>query len=106
MPMKRTMSALPDGSPANDRIAPLVEEFLPLNRRKVQGNAPLSVDELQRWSELSDQLAYELGDPMPAGGEERPVGLVVVVEVVYREVQKRSVLLSQWLLCVQLHIPL
>lgn len=69
----------------NDRIAPLVQEFLPLNRRKVQGNPPLSVLELQRWSELSEQLAYELGDPTPVGREERPLRVPTHLKVRFGE---------------------
>jgi len=79
------MSALADGTPDNDRIAPLVEAFLPLNRRKVQGNPPLTLAELQRWSELSEQLAYELGDPMPAGGEDRPLRVPTHLKVRFGE---------------------
>jgi uncharacterized protein (TIGR02266 family) len=79
------MSALGNGGVENDRIAPLVEEFLPLNRRKVQGNPPLSVLELQRWSELSEQLAYELGDPLPAGGGDRSLRVPTHLKVRFGE---------------------
>ena len=69
----------------SDRISPLVAEFLPLNRRKVQGNPPLSVLELQRWGELSEYLAYELGDPAPVGGKERPLRVPTHLKVRFGE---------------------
>ena len=74
-----------DGSDGNARIAPLVEEFLPLNRRKVQGNPALSVLELQRWSELSEQLAYELGDPTGVGTDDRPLRVPTHLKVRFGE---------------------
>lgn len=74
-----------DGSDGNARIAPLVEEFLPLNRRKVQGNPPLSVLELQRWSELSEQLAYALGDPTGVGADDRPLRVPTHLKVRFGE---------------------
>ena len=79
------MSAQGEGSVANERIAPLVSEFLPLNRRKVQGDPPLSVPELQRWSELSEQLAVELGDPLPEGAEDRPLRVPTHLKVRFGE---------------------
>jgi uncharacterized protein (TIGR02266 family) len=56
----------------NRRIAELVSEFLPLNRRRVQGDPPLSVLELERWSELRDLLAYEFGHAPPVGPARQP----------------------------------
>lgn len=56
----------------NQRIADLVAEFVPLNRRRVQGDPPLSVLELERWSELRDQLAYEFGHAPPVGPAKQP----------------------------------
>ena len=51
----------------NQQIAELVTEFVPLNRRRIHGDPPLSVLELERWSELRDQLAYEFGHAPPVG---------------------------------------
>ncbi len=79
------MSAQGLGSLQSERIAPLVTEFLPLNRRKVRGNPPLSLLELQRWSELSEQLAYELGDPNPKEGEDRPLRVPTHLKVRFDE---------------------
>ncbi|MGH0028507.1 MAG: PilZ domain-containing protein [Myxococcota bacterium] len=56
----------------NRRIAELVFEFVPLNRRRVQGDPPLSVLELERWSELRDHLAYEFGHSPPVGPARQP----------------------------------
>ena len=56
----------------NRRIAELVAEFVPLNRRRVQGNPPLSVLELERWSELRDLIAYEFGHTPPIGPARQP----------------------------------
>jgi uncharacterized protein (TIGR02266 family) len=50
--------------------AALVREFLPLNRRRVRGEA-LSVDELERWSELRERLEELLGCCPPAVGQRR-----------------------------------
>jgi uncharacterized protein (TIGR02266 family) len=51
----------------------LVAEFLPLNRRRVRGNPPLSVAELERWMELRELLEYEFGaaNPPLAGSRRR-----------------------------------
>ncbi len=51
----------------NQRIAELVSEFIPLNRRRVNGSPALSVLELDRWSDLRDHLAYEFGHSPPIG---------------------------------------
>jgi uncharacterized protein (TIGR02266 family) len=56
----------------NRRIADLVSEFVPLNRRRVQGNPPLSVLELERWSALRDLIAYEFGHAPPVGRMKQP----------------------------------
>jgi uncharacterized protein (TIGR02266 family) len=56
----------------NRRIADLVSEFVPLNRRRTQGNPPLSVLELERWSELRDLIAYEFGHAPPIGRMRQP----------------------------------
>ena len=49
--------------------AELVREFLPLNRRRMRGEA-LSVSELERWSELRDRLEELLGCA-PTGAAQR-----------------------------------
>ena len=54
------------------RIAELVAEFVPLNRRRVRGEPALSVLELERWSELRDQLAYEFGHAPSIGPTKQP----------------------------------
>ncbi len=54
------------------RIAELVAEFVPLNRRRVRGEPSLSVLELERWSELRDHLAYEFGHASPIGATKQP----------------------------------
>lgn len=43
----------------------LVAEFVPLNRRRVRGNPPLSVAELERWAELRELLEYQFGSSNP-----------------------------------------
>jgi uncharacterized protein (TIGR02266 family) len=43
----------------------LVAEFVPLNRRRVCGEPPLSVAEIERWVELREWLEYELGSSNP-----------------------------------------
>jgi hypothetical protein len=43
----------------------IVAEFVPLNRRRVHGNPPLSVAELERWTELRELLEYEFGSASP-----------------------------------------
>ena len=68
-----------------DRIRTLVEEFLPLNGRKVRGDPPLSILELQRWSELSELLTYELGDPVPLGRDDRPLRIPTHLKVRFGE---------------------
>lgn len=52
---------------ADGRLTELVPEFLELNRRRLLGDPPLSVLELDRWSELRDWLAYEFGDAPAIG---------------------------------------
>jgi len=46
-------------------LTTLVREFVPLNRRRVRGNPPLSVGELERWGELRELLEYEFGSANP-----------------------------------------
>lgn len=50
--------------------ATLVREFLPLNRRRVRGEA-LSIEELERWSELRDRLEELLGCASPVSVQRR-----------------------------------
>jgi uncharacterized protein (TIGR02266 family) len=50
--------------------ATLVREFLPLNRRRIHGEA-LSVEELARWNELRDRLEELLGCAPPGVGQRR-----------------------------------
>jgi uncharacterized protein (TIGR02266 family) len=49
----------------------LVAEFVPLNRRRVHGDPPLSVAELERWMELRELLEYEFGSANPPLGGTR-----------------------------------
>lgn len=65
-------------------VAELVAEFVPLNRRRTAGNPPLSVLELQRWSELRDELSWELGHRPPLrGGVDRPLRVPSQLKVTY-----------------------
>jgi uncharacterized protein (TIGR02266 family) len=48
----------------------LVREFLPLNRRRISGDA-LSVGELERWNELRDRLEERLGCAPPGSVQRR-----------------------------------
>lgn len=50
--------------------AALVREFVPLNRRRMRGDA-LSVDEHERWCELRDRLEELLGCAPPTSGQRR-----------------------------------
>jgi len=54
----------PEESSGSDLPA-LVAEFVPLNRRRVHGAPPLSVPELERWTELRELLEYEFGSANP-----------------------------------------
>ena len=56
--MEEPESSTPD-------LPALVAEFVPLNRRRVRGNPPLSVAELERWTELRELLEYEFGTANP-----------------------------------------
>ena len=47
------------------KLSQLVSEFVPLNRRRVRGDPPLSVGELERWMELREVLEYEFGSASP-----------------------------------------
>lgn len=51
----------------------LVEEFLPLNRRRMRGDPPLTIDELERWMELRWLLEHALGAESPKDDHGRPL---------------------------------
>ena len=51
----------------------LVEEFLPLNRRRMRGDPPLTIDELERWMELRWLLEHALGADSPMDDQGRPL---------------------------------
>jgi uncharacterized protein (TIGR02266 family) len=48
-----------------------VREFLPLNRRRIEGGPPLTAEEQARWEWLRDQLEDCQGAVPPAPGERR-----------------------------------
>jgi uncharacterized protein (TIGR02266 family) len=52
--------------------AALVEEFLPLNRRRTRGDPPLTIAELERWMELRWRLEHALAENPPTGDHGRP----------------------------------
>ncbi len=51
----------------------LVEEFLPLNRRRTRGDPPLTIAELERWMELRWLLAVVLAGKSPIDDQGRPM---------------------------------
>ena len=53
--------------------AALVEEFLPLNRRRTRGDPPLSVAELERWMELRWLLDHALNGKSIIDGQGHPL---------------------------------
>jgi len=55
----------------DDDPASWVREFLPLNRRRLTADAPLTPEELARWEELRDLLEDSQGAVPPAPGERR-----------------------------------
>jgi Tfp pilus assembly protein PilZ len=61
----------------------LVAEFVPLNRRRVRGDPPLSVGELERWMELRELLEYEFGTANPplAGSRRRQLRVPTYLKV-------------------------
>ena len=61
----------------NRRLAELASEFVALNRRRVEGDPPLSVHELDRWGELRDLLSVEFGHTPPVGPDKHPRDLRV-----------------------------
>jgi len=75
------------------RLSQLVAEFVPLNRRRLAGNPPLTVIDLQRWSELRELLAYEFGNTTPIGASvERALRVPSHLKVSYGEEGAESVL--------------
>ncbi len=52
--------------------ARLVEEFLPLNRRRTRGDPPLTIAELERWMELRWRLEHALAEKTPTDDHGRP----------------------------------
>jgi uncharacterized protein (TIGR02266 family) len=75
------------------RVAQFVSEFVSLNRRRVTGGPPLTLLELQRWSELRDLLAYEFGHKPPIGtGVERPLRVPTHLKVRYGQSGEEGVL--------------
>lgn len=91
------------------RVAELVAEFVPLNRRRVSGDPPLSVPELQRWSELRDLLAYSFGHKPPLKEDsERPLRVPTQLKVRYGKEGATAILrnLSEGGLFVESQRPL
>jgi len=77
------------------RVAELVAEFVPLNRRRLSGNPPLSVLDLQRWSELRDLLAWEFGHQPPVrDGVERPLRVPSHLKVTYGDAGENAATLK------------
>jgi len=52
-------------------LSGLVAEYVPLNRRRSRGGPPLSVAELERWTELREFLEYHFGSANPPLGGSR-----------------------------------
>jgi uncharacterized protein (TIGR02266 family) len=61
------------GSSGPQDVTRLITEFLPLNRRRLRGDPPLGVRELERWMELRERLERALGarPPLEASGRSR-----------------------------------
>jgi uncharacterized protein (TIGR02266 family) len=66
-----------DRDAATTDVVSLVQEFLPLNRRRVHGDPPLTAVELARWESLRDQLEDCQGAVPPAPGARRRLSLRV-----------------------------
>ena len=77
-------SAEAESSPGSG-VSALVSEFVPLNRRRVHGDPPLSVAELERWMELRELLEYEFGSSNPplAGSRRRMLRVPTHLKVRY-----------------------
>jgi uncharacterized protein (TIGR02266 family) len=66
------------------KLSQLVSEFVPLSRRRIAGEPPLTLLEVQRWGELRDLLAYEFGHKPPIGANmERPLRVPTHLKVRY-----------------------
>lgn len=69
---------------ASPRLTEFVAEFVPLNRRRVGGDPPLTVLELDRWRELRELLSWELGYKLPVRVEvERALRVPSHLKVTY-----------------------
>jgi uncharacterized protein (TIGR02266 family) len=91
------------------RLSELVAEFVPLNRRRLAGDPPLTVLDLQRWGELRDLLAYEFGHkPHLGAGAARPLRVPSHLKVRYGEAGEEGVLsnLSEGGVFIQSEQPL
>jgi len=55
----------PEPEAGTSGLPAFIAEFVPLNRRRVRGDPPLSVGELERWTELREVLEYEFGSASP-----------------------------------------
>jgi uncharacterized protein (TIGR02266 family) len=51
----------------------LVQEFLPLNRRRTRGDPPLTIAELERWMELRWRLEHALAGKTPIDDQDGPM---------------------------------
>ena len=59
-------------------------EFVPLNRRRLSGDPPLSALELQRWGELRDLLSWKFGQKPPVPGSPgRPLRIPAQLKIRY-----------------------
>jgi len=77
-----SMMEEPDSS--SSELPALVAEFVPLNRRRTQGAPPLSVPELERWTELREFLEYHFGSANPPLGGTRRRSLRVPTQLKVR----------------------
>jgi hypothetical protein len=68
--------------PAFD-VSAQVQEFAPLNRRRMRGQPALDLAESERWLELREQLEYAFGSASPplAGSQRRTVRVPARVKV-------------------------
>lgn len=91
------------------QLSQIVSEFVPLNRRRIAGEPPLTLLELQRWGELRDLLAYEFGHKPPIGaGMERPLRVPAHLKVRYGQGGEEGVVhnLSEGGVFIQCEQPL
>jgi len=74
-------------------LSQLVSDFVPLNRRRMAGDASLTVLDLERWGELRDLLAYEFGyKPHLGPGGERALRVPAHLKARYGETGEEGVL--------------